>query len=97
MDAKEVWFAASSDEKITFMAETYGDDFPVIFVDGILGHEDLSEFRMTEDSVSSNFVSFGVRKHSPLLEPITDATLRILEVHYFEIFKYNIKHKNNNK
>ncbi|KAG8244780.1 hypothetical protein J6590_015320 [Homalodisca vitripennis] len=68
-----------SDKKITFFAHVYGDGLVVIKVDGLLGQKALRRFRLIKDSVAGLHVTFGVKKHSPYLQPLSKLTLRFIE------------------
>ncbi|KAG8244767.1 hypothetical protein J6590_015307 [Homalodisca vitripennis] len=80
MSPENVSEKASSDRKATFLIQIDGDDFPVVFNHGLLGHRALSMFRLVKQTIGESHATFGVRKNSPLLDPLTMETLRFLEV-----------------
>ncbi|XP_046663372.1 uncharacterized protein LOC124356232 [Homalodisca vitripennis] len=80
MDAQELNKKASLDEKLAFMIQMYGDYYPVVNIPGLVGHKALRMYRLVRETVSESHVSWGVRKNSQLLKPLSIATLRFMEV-----------------
>ncbi|XP_054264671.1 glutamate receptor-like [Macrosteles quadrilineatus] len=80
LEQSEVETVTYYDKKITFLVQTYGNDLIILDTMGLHGHEALPSFRMVEEVTSDTFITFGVEKNSPLLEPLTKMTVRFLEL-----------------
>lgn len=80
MDADEVVRSAGTDKKMAYVAQRFGHDFVVLETDGLDGHLNLKNYRMSKEVFSEGYVSFGVKKHSFLLEPSRELSQWILQV-----------------
>lgn len=74
---------AGTDPKIVFPLWMFGD---IVITDdtGTTWNEVLRSFRKLRENARDNaYVTFGVRKKSPLLEPLCVVSLRLQEVRIF--------------
>lgn len=104
MDEDDVARSAGTDKKMAYVAQTYGKDFVVLETEGLDGHKNLNSYRLSKEVFTEAYVSFGLKKHSFLLEPLSELTLRILQVtntsnhynsttcirRYATFFRYNV-------
>ncbi|KAG8244777.1 hypothetical protein J6590_015317 [Homalodisca vitripennis] len=76
---EEIAVRAGYDNKISFPVMKYEDDIITLYTLGLAGSSALKLFRVAKESYSATHVSFGVKKNSPLLKPLTLLTLKFLE------------------
>lgn len=70
---------ALEEKKVVFTSRKTGDVIIVPYID-VMGQDVLRSFRMAKEEMLSGHMSFGIRKQSPLLEPMSVMLLRIIEV-----------------
>lgn len=80
MSEDEVERSAGTDKKMAYVAQTFGKDSVVLETEGLDGHKNLMNYRVSKEVFTEGYVSFGVKKHSFLLEPLSELTLWILQV-----------------
>lgn len=80
LDEDEVASTAGTNKRMAFVAQTYGNDFVVLETEGLDSHKDLKYYRVSKQAFTEAHVTFGVKKRSFLLEPLTNFALTVLQV-----------------
>lgn len=80
MDEDEVARTAGTNKRMAFVAQTYGNDFVVLETEGLNSQKNLKYYRVSKQAFTEAHVTFGVKKRSFLLEPLTNFALTILQV-----------------
>lgn len=80
MDEDEVARTAGTDKRMAYVAQTYGHDFVVLETEGLDSHKSLKYYRVSKQAFTEAHVTFGVKKRSFLLEPLTNFALTISQV-----------------
>lgn len=87
LDEEEVKRKTGVDKKMVFFGQTYGNDLVILDTDGLFGHKGLNDYRVVKEHTSEHHVTFGVKKNSPLLEPLTHVTIWFLQNGLFKHWK----------
>lgn len=80
MDEDEVARTAGIDKRVAYVVQTFGSDFVVLETEGLDSHKNLKYYRVSKEAFTEAHVTFGVKKHSLLLEPLTYFALSISQV-----------------
>ncbi|XP_054289051.1 uncharacterized protein LOC129004476 [Macrosteles quadrilineatus] len=93
MTENAVSAAMYTDKKMTMISQVLNNDLVVLDTDGTVGHEALKLYRVARESLGRGHISFGVEKHSPMLEPLTIMTMRFMEAGLLREWKFQVLYR----